>query len=405
MQKRKFLTIAIILFNVVLLLSAQKSYFANAHTNTTSIPNCIPYTNLTDASYNVHIYPDKNDPTISIDIQPQDPSSNDIVCKVPLCGRYYEAYSTQVLCNVDGIQIIPQISFSKNLIKPIELYTYQEILNTELQSVSIPEEISIIKYTFSSPSSGSITFIRPTESKLFREFHSHSYESATNRFTVKTSTQKEFFYTFGRDIQDLDCVNTEISRQETTLNDFIDELTSFSAELLSPKFPISTLEHFYRSKLYECLNSSAIMHNFEEILLPVQSYGFIFYNFVIPIESKPTTIQIEMPLNTTTNTLYDPSIENFSVLFNNPSDFSLFIETNKKLVNNKYFQEKTNGYEFIGQNTNQFTLDLCESETPNYKFEQNNKLTDLQIILIILSGITVFCGIIFLIFFLNKALK
>ena len=73
------------------------------------------------------------------------------------------------------------------------------------------------------------------------------------------------------------------------------------------------------------------------------------------------------------------SLENFSLLFNKSSDFSLFIETTIKLNYNKYFQTQENRFEFAKKNT----------------------LTEWQITLIIWSGIIIICGILFLMYNLN----
>lgn len=56
------------------------------------------------------------------------------------------------------------------------------------------------------------------------------------------------------------------------------------------------------------------------------------------------------------------SLENFSLLFNKSSDFSLFIETTIKLNYNKYFQTQENRFKFINKDINQLILTLCESK-------------------------------------------
>ena len=182
----------IVFIYVVLFLLTQKNYLANAYTSSTIIPNCLPSANFEDAFYDVHVYADKENPSITVNIHNEGIFSEEIICKVPIYSSLSATYTNQISCNAGDTNITPYISFSKKLIKPVDSYLYQEILDTELKSVFVPENIVIIKYTFSSPSAGSISFTTSFESKIFRSFRSHTYESATNRHTINTSTSEEF---------------------------------------------------------------------------------------------------------------------------------------------------------------------------------------------------------------------
>lgn len=109
-----------------------------------------------------------------------------------------------------------------------------------------------------------------------------------------------------------------------------------------------------------------------------------------------------MPLITAKNTLYNPPIVNFSVITNTSTDFSLYIETNKQLLNNQSFQKQPDGYKFTGTDSNEFIFYICDSENPKYKFDKDNKFTDWQITLIVLSSIIAICGISICIYFICK---
>lgn len=93
MQKRKYLTLTIVFIYVVLFLLTQKNYLANAYTSSTIIPNCLPSANFEDASYDVHVYADKENPSISVNIHNEGIFSEEIICKVPLYSSLSATYT------------------------------------------------------------------------------------------------------------------------------------------------------------------------------------------------------------------------------------------------------------------------------------------------------------------------
>lgn len=388
----------------ILIVYTQTSTLTTAHSIDVIIPNFAPYISTQNGSCDLHIYTDKKAPTITINITPSSFSYDYLMCTIPLFSRASDTYNNQITCYNKGIKISPQVTYSKIPKKNIDEYTYQEVLDLQIKSDIIPDNLSIFKYTFSSLTSGAISFTRDDESTIFKNFHSYKYESATSRYTIETSINDEYFFVLGKDIKDISCDNTTVEREEITLKDFIDNLTAFNDEISEQEFPISAAENFYRQKLYDYLNNTGILFDYNDLLFSPYSYGFIFYSFIIPFDSSSSAIQIEMPLSTSINSLYNPQIESFSILAHPDTDFSLWIKTNREILNNTAFQKQTDEYKFTGDKTNKFTLSLCQLKNPIYKFTKPATLSLLKISLIVLgSFLFLFCLIVIIFVFKNKS--
>ena len=72
---------------------------------------------------------DQEIPTITANIYTNHLSSNTLSCTIPLYGMAIDSYKKQIKCFNDEIEFQPKITYSKDLIKPIDSYSYDEILN------------------------------------------------------------------------------------------------------------------------------------------------------------------------------------------------------------------------------------------------------------------------------------
>ena len=81
------------------------------------------------------------------------------------------------------------------------------------------------------------------------------------------------------------------------------------------------------------------------------------------------------------------------------------IKTNREILKNTSFQKQTDEYKFTGDKTNKFTLSLCESKNPIYKFSEPNNISPWEISLIILGSFLLLISLTIIIITIKNKIK
>ena len=175
----------------------------------------------------------------------------------------------------------------------------------------------------------------------------------------------------GKDLTLLDTASVE--KTVMTCSDFLNDIMEVIS-VIEQETSIDTerTKDIIYARFANYVASSEIDVNITDLIDAPFDYGFTYFDYTITLPQGESTINLAQPFLYSTDTTYEPEVQNFHITAPANSNVSILLDTDRYILEGETTFEKTdNNYTSIGTITGHIAINVCASDTPSPLYPSN----------------------------------
>ena len=338
-------------------------------------PTFLPYVSgIENPSYSLTADLDDETPTLNTSLFVHADTNKEIKLTLPVYGRFCDIDGSDISLTMNGDAITPSLSYSSDLFGFSSAFSHKEVLAMKLSSELPDMATPCYYYSFSTESEGSVTFTLPKNVTTFTSLTSYSYHSQNRQYTVNLrATNEQTILIIGKDLTPLDTADVSVEKTVMTCSDFLNDVMEVIFTIgQETSIDTERTKGIIYARFAHYVASSEIDVNITDLIDAPFDYGFTYFDYTFPLPQGESAINLALPFLYSTDTAYEPEVQNFHITAPANSNISFLLDTDRYILDGETTFEKTNNnYTFNGTITGHIAINVCASDAPISLYPSN----------------------------------
>lgn len=335
---------------------------------------------------------DDDQPLLNTSISVQSDINNDVKLTLPVYGRLCDIDESDYTLTINGNKIISTASYSKKAYSFPSSLSHADVLameiTAELPNLSLP----CYYYSFSSENEGTVSFTIPQNTVTFISLSSYSYSSEKRKYDVNIRADNvQSIYVIGSELIVLDTANVTVEKEMITCSEFLNDILEFSSYAAQETdLDYDKIREIVYLRFADYMASKQYNVNVFDLINAPFDYGYIYFNYEIELTQGESILILTQPFINSTDTLYEPEVQNFHITAPANSYINLTFRTDKFILDGETsFTKEGNTYLYNRTVTDHIAINVCTSNTPTaiYQPNQCNRFPTWSIVVLSICGV------------------
>lgn len=368
-------------------------------------PTFLPYVSgIENPSYSLTANLDDATPSLNSSLSVHADTNKEINITLPVYGRFCDIDSSDISLTVNGEAITPSLFYSTDTFGFPSTFSHEEVLAMKLSSELPDMATPCYYYSFSTESEGSVTFTLPENVTTFTRLTSYSYHSQNRQYIVNLrATNEQTILIIGKDLTLLDTADVSVEKTIMTCADFLNDIMEVIFTIgQETSIDTERTKGIIYARFATYVASSEIDVNITDLIDAPFDYGFTYFDYTITLPQGESAINLAQPFLYSTDTAYEPEVQNFHITTPADSNVSALIDTDRYILDGETTFEKTdNNYTFNGTVSDHIAINVCPSDAPSplYPTNPNTPFPTWTIIVLSICGAGLIICIALMIYF------
>lgn len=293
-------------------------------------PTFLPYVSgIENPSYSLTANLDDATPSLNSSLSVHADTNKEINITLPVYGRFCDIDSSGISLTVNGEAITPSVSYSTDTFGFPSAFSHEEVLAMNSQNRQY------------------IVNLR-----------------ATNEQTILI---------IGKDLTLLDTADVSVEKTVMTCSDFLNDVMEVIFTIgQETSIDTERTKGIIYARFAHYVASSEIDVNITDLIDAPFDYGFTYFDYTFPLPQGESAINLAQPFLYSTDTAYEPEVQNFHITAPANSNISFLLDTDRYILDGETTFEKTNNnYTFNGTITGHIAINVCASDAPISLYPSN----------------------------------